>query len=108
MSDEFLSEPLTPVTETADTARMARGEPGLPRQFVWRGETVEIVEVRRAWHDTGPCSSGSDERYVRRHWYEVDTAGHGRLTIYFQRQARAGRGSPRWWLFSRSRAGAES
>ena len=100
MAEQFIGEPLKPVVATADTARMAAGEPGLPQEFVWRDRRIRITGVRRVWKDTGPCTSGSDERYVRKHWYEVDTAADGVLKIYFERQARAGRGSPRWWLFT--------
>jgi len=31
MPERFISEPIKPLTETADTSRMALGEPGLPR-----------------------------------------------------------------------------
>ena len=79
---------------------MAIGEPGLPRQFVWRGRTVEITAVLRSWRETGRCRHGSDEMYVRKHWYEVATAADGAMTIYFDRHPRRGRKEPRWWLFS--------
>ena len=36
--EEFVSEAIQPVVGTTDTAGMARGGPGLPRRFVWRGE----------------------------------------------------------------------
>ena len=101
MSEQFISETITPVPGTADTARMAAGEPGLPRAFVWHGETLEIAGVLRTWRETGPCHHGSDERYVRKHWYEVMTVGGQRLTIYFERQARRGSHPRREWrLFS--------
>lgn len=103
MRDEFLGESLVPDTTTADTRRMARGEPGLPTIFGWHDETVEIVCVHDAWHDTGPCRHGSGEKYVRRHWFDVETARHGRLKIYFERQARGGKSAPRWWVYSRNR-----
>ena len=102
MSEQLISEPLTPVTATSDTSRMAIGEPGLPREFLWRKETVRITSVLRTWKETGKCTHGSPELYVRKHWYEVDTASHGRMKIYFDRHPRPhkGRKEPRWWLFS--------
>ncbi len=101
MPERFASEPLKPIVETCDPGRMAIGEPGLPQQFIWRGRTVEIVAVLRTWKETGQCSHGSPERYVRKHWYEVKTADDGIMKIYFERQARRGHGSAaRWWLFS--------
>ncbi len=100
MAERFVSEPIEPVAATFDTERMGRGEPGLPRQFVWRGRLVEIVEVLRGWHETGPCRHGSDEMYVRKHWYEVATREHGTMKIYFERHPRHGRKEARWWLFT--------
>jgi hypothetical protein len=101
MKEQFIAEAIRPVAATFDPARMGRGEPGLPDEFVWRGRTVRIVEVRRQWKETGPCRHGSGERYVRRHWYEVATAEDGVMKIYFERQPRGGRPSARWWLFTR-------
>lgn len=101
MSERFISEPVSPVTATCDTSRMASGEPGLPRQFVWRGRTVEITAVLRTWRETGRCRHGSAELYVRKHWYEVATAADGTMTIYFDRHPRRGHSKEaRWWLFS--------
>lgn len=61
----FVSESMIPVAETSDTARMAVGEPGLPREFVWRGRTISIKAVLRTWRETGRCRHGSPEMYVR-------------------------------------------
>jgi hypothetical protein len=101
VSERFVSEALQPLTAGSDTARMALGEPGLPREFLWKGETVRIVKVLRTWRDTGPCRHGSGEAYVRKHWFEVTSDTGARMKIYFERQARAGgRKAARWWLFS--------
>jgi len=101
MPERFVSEPLKPITETSDPGRMAGGEPGLPRQFIWRGRIVEIIAVLNSWKETGPCRHGSPELYVRKHWYEVKTSDSRIMKIYFDRQARRGHTSAaRWWLFS--------
>ncbi len=100
MTERFVSEAIEPLVATCDTTRMSLGEPGLPRQFIWRGRIVEITAVLRSWHDTGPCRHGSDEMYVRKHWYEVATHDGTTMKIYFERQARRGRKGSRWWLFS--------
>jgi len=100
MPERFVSEAIKPVVATSDTSRMAAGEPGLPREFVWRGKTITIVAVLRSWRETGRCSHGSPELYVRKHWYEVATASNGTMKIYFDRQPRGGRKGGRWWLFS--------
>ena len=100
VAEHFVSEPLIPVTATSDTSRMAIGEPGLPRQFLWRGRTVEITAVLRSWRETGKCRHGSAEMYVRKHWYEVATVADGTMTIYFDRHSRRGLKKARWWLLS--------
>jgi phosphoribosylglycinamide formyltransferase-1 len=95
----FVSERITPVTSTADTAAMANGGPGLPREFAWRGSSLEIVDVLRAWRETGPCTHGSAERYVRKHWFEVVTADGLVAQLYFERRPR-GNAKARWWLYT--------
>ena len=101
MPERFVSESIKPVTETADTSRMAIGEPGLPSEFVWRGQTVTVRAVLRSWRETGKCHHGSREMYVRKHWYEVAAASDGTMKLYFERQPRRSQtGAPRWWLFS--------
>jgi hypothetical protein len=100
MRERFISEPIKPLTETADTSRTAVGEPGLPREFVWRDRTITVKAVWRSWRETGKCHHGSPEMYVRKHWYEVATVSDGIMKIYFDRQPRGGRKGARWWLFS--------
>ena len=100
MSERLISEAIKPITETADTSRMAIGEPGLPREFVWRGRTVTVRAVLRSWRETGKCHHGSPEMYVRKHWYEVATVSNGIMKVYFDRQPRGGKKGARWWLFS--------
>jgi hypothetical protein len=100
MPERFISEAIKPITETADTARMAIGEPGLPREFVWRDRTITVKAVLRSWQETGKCQHGSPEMYVRKHWYEVATVSDGIMRLYFERQGRGGRKAQRWWLLS--------
>ena len=101
MRECLVSETIKPVAATCDTTAMAAGGPGLPREFVWRGKTVEVTSVIAVWRETGRCRHGSPERYVRKHWFEVETTA-GRMKIYFERQPRRGkaRRTDRWWLFS--------
>jgi phosphoribosylglycinamide formyltransferase-1 len=104
--ERFVSEPIRPVVETADTARMAAGEPGLPREFEWRGRAIVVASVMRAWRETGPCRHGSGERYVRKHWYEIVTPAGDVMKIYFERQPRRGRIVSHWRLYSVRAGGA--
>lgn len=97
--ERFISEALEPLTAGADTTRMAAGEPGLPKRFRWRGRIIDIQLLLRTWKSTGPCRHGSQELYVRRHWFEV-ASSCGRLKIYFERQPRRGGKGARWWLYS--------
>ena len=102
IAGKFVGAPIRPVASTLDTSRMAAGEPGLPRCFVWRDRTCEIATVIRTWREAAPCRHGSGERYVRRHWYEVQLTDGAVATLYFERQARPGGGAKRQWrLFSR-------
>ena len=96
----FFSDPLKPVVATCDTGAMAQGAPGMPREFVWRGKTLTIASVVRTWRETGPCTHGSAEVYVRKHWFEVSTSTGQMAKIYFERRPRSRAVTQRWWLFS--------
>jgi len=87
MTSEFVGESIEPVAEAIDSARMATGEPGLPRRFRWRGAEHTIVEVIESRRETGACTHGSGERYVRRHWYRVRTGDGTEMKISFDRRS---------------------
>ena len=105
MAQEFISAAIAPVGATIDAIRMSTGEPGLPRQFRWRSQTIQIARVLKTWRETGPCHHGSGERYVRKHWFEVLTDSGEIMKIYFERQARSRTKKSRWWLFTIGQAG---
>ena len=46
---QFISEPIKPVIATCDTNRMSISAPGLPKEFIWRGEKVIVTEILRSW-----------------------------------------------------------
>lgn len=100
MEQKFVSESIKPVIATTDTGNMATGGPGLPTEFIWRGNNLVIDHVLHTWHETGPCTHGSGERYVRKHWFEVETRDHRKAKIYFERKPRGKKLAERWWLFS--------
>lgn len=91
MSTEFVGESIEPVRETLDAVRMARGEPGLPGRFRWRGAEHEIAAVIETWKTTSDCTHGSREQYVNRHWYRVRTTTGTVLTLSFDRRAKTPR-----------------
>lgn len=98
--DTFVSEELRPLPGSFETAATP-GQPALPRAFKWRDRTLEIAHVRRTWKTTGPCTHGSSERYVRRHWYDIATTDGQTMQIYFERKARSPRQAKhRWWVYS--------
>jgi len=99
-SQKFISESIKPVEGTMDTARMAAGEPGLPQEFIWRKKRYKVAHVVRTWKDTGPCSHGSGEKYVRKNWYELVTTTGEAMTLYFQRRSTHGAIRRGWRLFS--------
>ncbi|MCC7144959.1 MAG: hypothetical protein IT443_00785 [Phycisphaeraceae bacterium] len=121
----LVSEPLAPVAGSFDAQAMARGEPGLPGRFVWRGREYRVVEVLEEWKSSTP-EGGSGELYLRRHWFTVGvvrtevgessepaTEGGGtsevssgtlRMTIYCLRQTPRGSSKraakARWWVYT--------
>lgn len=105
MKKEFVSEPIHPVVGTAIASGMAKGEPGLPTKFVWRDTEYVLDEVLKSWKQSGPCRSGSNERYLRKHWFTIRTTDGLVMDIYFDRQARSKRqAKTRWWLYTIDRS----
>ena len=101
MTEEFVSEPIQPVTGTFDAAGMTRGEPGLPQRFVWRDTEYSVAAVLAVWKEDGPCRHGSGERYLRKHWFKIATEQGPQMTLCFERQARSkSQRMMRWWLFT--------
>ena len=101
MKEEFVSEPIQPLAGTTDPSAMARGEPGLPRTFIWRGCECTVAEVLESWKQSGPCKSGSKEKYLRKHWFRLRTTAGLEMSVYFERQPRAkGQAKARWWLYT--------
>ena len=79
-------------------AAMARGEPGLPKAFTWRGRRFEVVRVIATWKSS---TADRGEKYLRRHWFDVLAATGERLTLYCERQAHnRRRPKARWWLYT--------
>jgi hypothetical protein len=94
----FVSEHIQPDGGPVDVEAMARGEPGLPRAFVWRDRRYAIANVISRWRTLG---EDRGDNYIRRHWYEVDTECGRRMHIYFDRNpGRSGCKRGRWWLYA--------
>lgn len=100
---EFISDPIEPHGGDFDTAAMARGEPGLPSEFKWRGEVYGVAERLRGWKESGrERGRAKGEIYLRRHYYELRMTDGSVWTVYFIRQPSSSRASRnRWFLYSR-------
>ena len=101
---KLISEMITPLPGTFDPTAMSRGEPGLPSGFIWRGRTLSVRSLRRAWKQLRPEPSGG-EMYLRRHYYLIEMDDSSVWTVYCLRQPppRSGgvrRVSQRWFLYS--------
>ena len=99
MPATFISEPITP-DASFDPLAMARGEPGLPEKFRWRGREWIVAEVLETSKEYGDCKHGSGERYVRRHCFRIRTTEGHVMRVYFQRTFGRARAAARWWLQS--------
>ncbi len=99
---DLVSEPITPFANSFDTARMGRGEPGLPKGFVWRDRSFDIVEELRAWkHSSREGARAGGDLYLRRHYYKLRMSGDSIWTVYFVRQTpRTGNPKNRWFLYT--------
>lgn len=98
---DFVSEPIAPAGGAFDTAAMARGEPGLPNAFTWRGTTYRVAGVEARWKDTSPEGGrAGGEVYLRRHCFELRMHDGQKWVVYFVRQnPRSGNRGARWYLY---------
>jgi len=103
--EAFVCEPITPVAGTFDPRAMGRGEPGLPQSFSWRDQQYVVARVLESWRSVGVERGGGTEKYLRKHWFRIETKGGQVMTLYFDRQPLRGRGSiqGRWTLYSVAR-----
>ena len=96
--EQFVSEAVEPAAGTFDPLAMARGEPGVPLRFTWRGVAYRVALVEQTWKTSTPDRG---EMYLRRHWFRVRCASGQRMTLYCERQAKnRRRPKARWWLYS--------
>ena len=100
--ESFIGEPVTPKPGSFDTSLMATGIPGVPHEFTWRGTEYKIAAIIETWKTVGPCTSGANEKYVRRHYYRVSTTSGDTMTLYCDRHAARGKNplKNRWVLYS--------
>ncbi len=87
MSKHFISEAIAPSSVVTSEE--------LPPAFYWREEMLEVKTVRNRWRST---KEDRGDVYLKRHWFEFETADSRIATVYFDRAAK--RGQPRWWLYA--------
>ncbi len=110
---ELISEAVTPLlnghsrsnagnVRGLDAAAMARGEPGLPGGFVWRGCEYRIVERLAVWKESSrEGSSAGGDLYLRRHCYRLKMSDGTEWNVYFVRQSpKSGNARVRWFLYT--------
>lgn len=106
MGKQFVSEPITAVhqdlpsgakPDQAEPMVHAINEPQLPAAFRWRDEIIQVHTVRNRGRST---KVDRGDTYLKRHWFEFDTADGRVATVYYDRAAK--RGTPHWWLYSLS------
>jgi hypothetical protein len=91
----FVGASIEPVPGAGDADALARGEPGPPAAFFWEGRRYEITRVASRWKTT---RTDRGEKYVARHWFEVETASGETMRISCERRPRT-RGA-RWSLYT--------
>lgn len=99
---EFISEPILPDPGSFDPSQMARGLPGLPAGFGWRGQPYTVIECLETWKEsTREGGTATGELYLRRHCFKLWMSDSSIWTIYFTRQGpRGGNAKARWFLYS--------
>ena len=96
MSSASPLEPIEPVPGSFDVRAMARGEPGVPRLFRWRGVDYRVVRILPGWKEMSAPEGTPGDRYVRRHGTLVETEDGSRLSLVAERGR--GRAGTRWWV----------
>lgn len=83
-----------------DVAAMARGEPGLPPAFTWRGAVHEVAAHLRSWKGFRP-DTGSSEMYLRRHYHELRMEDGATWIVYCLRQVGSRQAARHRWFLER-------
>ncbi len=99
--ETLLSEPIQPAPESPILVAPTVGEPLLPSRFRRGKLIITFTALLEKWKESGPCQSGSGERYVRRHGYRLRDSDGAIYRVYFERQAGGRSRRARWRIYSR-------
>lgn len=91
-------EPVEALPGAFDAGSLARGAPGVPRRFVWRGRTYEVEAVLGDDRAAGGVRRTNVEGYVRAHAFRVRTTTGEVMLLSGARGP--SRGAERWVLRS--------
>jgi len=95
--ERLISEPVSPEAGSFDSASMAKGMPGVPLAFSWRGTTYHVAKILETRKSLRPCHSGSGEQYVNKHFFKVETETGEIMTLY---RTRSGSKKDSWTLYT--------
>lgn len=93
----LISETIYPESGSFDAAAMARGEPGYPSRFKWRGRDYRVRSLLGERKTLRSCRSGSGERYVHKHMFTLETESGEIMTLY---RTRSGSKKDSWMLYT--------
>ena len=90
----FVSAPLIPTGDGFLTAADGSAPP-IPSAFAWKEGEFQVTEVLRSWRSS---KNDRGDTYLKRHWFELQTAEGAKIEIYYDREAR--KGASHWWLYT--------
>lgn len=94
---QFVSERISPEAGSFDLSGMSRGEPSLPTAFTWRGQRYRVARTTATRRSMG---EDRGDVYVRRHYYDIETADALRMSLYFERNPSDRSRRKFWWLYT--------
>ncbi len=99
---DFVSEPIVPDRATFDAAVLARGEPGLPAGFTWRGRHYAVLALMESWKASEAAGHRpGGQRYYRKRFFRVRVDSGETMTLYVLRHVKPGEPARRrWWLYA--------
>ena len=97
LNEKLISEPVTPVAGSFNTAAMATGSPGVPMAFVWRGKEYRVARIMAERKTLRGCRNGSGEKYIDKHIFTVKAESGETMTLY---RARTGSKGDSWVLYT--------
>ncbi len=96
-NEQLISEPVSPEEGSFDFASMAQGMPGVPLSFTWRDTEYRVSKILETRKSLRSCHSGSNEKYVNKHFFKIETETGEIMTLY---RTRSGSKKDNWTLYT--------